>query len=520
MLKNINTQHDWKESFYALMHKQVVYMLMLGFSAGLPLFLIFSSLSLWLREAGIEKSAVTYFSWAALGYSFKFVWAPLVDRLPIPVLTKALGLRRSWLLVSQIFIFMAISFMALTDPSVDEQLVYMALSAVLLGFSSATQDISIDAYRIEAVDADMQAMASAAYMAGYRLGMMLSSAGVLYLATYYGSTAQAYSYEAWSTTYHIVSFFMLVGVLATFLISEPIKRDKEFSHANTEYFGLFVAFIISICVFLAAFNLTSEISSSAKSVLADYIYSKQLSGFFVEVLRLLCAGFITFWLAKSLSKTHLVSNNLIESSYVAPIKTFFNDYGKETAILLLLLIGLYRISDIVLGVIANVFYYDMGFTKIEVADATKLFGLAATIFGGFVGGILAMRFGVMRMLFISALLVVVTNLLFILLFYTGNNLTVLYGVVAMDNLVAGVSTAAFIAFLSSLVNIQFTAIQYAIFSSLMTLVPKVLAGYSGAIVDSLGYVSFFVFSSCLGIPVMFLVYSAGKALAVEQKTEA
>ncbi len=178
MLNKIDAQHSWKESLFALMQKDVMYMLLLGFSAGLPLLLIFSSLSLWLGEAGIEKSAVTYFSWAALGYSFKFVWAPLVDSLPIPFLTRFLGLRRSWLLVSQLSIMLAISIMACTNPAAEDQLIYMALGAVLLGFSSATQDISIDAYRIESVTADMQAIVSSGYMAGYRIGMIVSGAGL------------------------------------------------------------------------------------------------------------------------------------------------------------------------------------------------------------------------------------------------------------------------------------------------------------------------------------------------------
>ncbi len=211
-------------------------------------------------------------------------------------------------------------------------------------------------------------------------------------------------------------------------------------------------------------------------------------------------------------KTRIVNRELIARSYVSPVQQFFDDYGKSTALLLLALIGLYRISDIVLGVISNIFYQDMGYSKTEIADAVKLFGLIMTLVGGFVGGVLAMRLGVMRVLFMGALLVVVTNLLFITLVYSGHNLQVLYTVVAMDNLVAGISSAAFIAFLSSLVNVQFTAMQYAIFSSLMTLIPKALAGYSGSIVDSLGYVPFFIIASAIGLPILVLVYLANKQL--------
>jgi len=512
MLKKIDTQHSWKESLFALMQKDVMYMLLLGFSAGLPLLLIFSSLSLWLVQAGIEKSAVTYFSWAALGYSFKFVWAPLVDSLPIPFLTRLLGLRRSWLLVSQLSIVVAILIMACTNPAIEDQLVYMALGAVLLGFSSATQDISIDAYRIESVTADMQAIVSSGYMAGYRLGMIVAGAGALYLASYFGTTKEAYVYESWRYTYQIMSIFMLVGICATFLISEPIKREKEFSYEPKAYLGLLLAFFIAVCAFIACFVFTSDISSTIKSYLSDLISNKNLAGFLIELFRLALATSVAVLMAKFLIQTRLVSSELIENSYVSPIRQFFQDYGTSTALLLLALIGLYRISDIVLGVIANVFYQDMGFSLDEIAGAVKLFGLLMTLLGGFLGGILAMRYGVMRILFIGALLVVVTNLMFILLLYTDHNLPILYMVVSMDNLVAGISSAAFIAFLSSLVNVQFTAMQYAIFSSLMTLIPKALAGYSGSIVDSLGYVPFFIIASCIGLPILVLVYLANKRL--------
>ena len=512
MLKKIDMQHSWKDSLFALMQKDVLYMLMLGFSAGLPLLLIFSSLSLWLVQAGIEKSAVTYFSWAALGYSFKFVWAPLVDSLPIPILTRLLGLRRSWLLVSQLSIVVAILMMAFTNPALEDQLTYMALGAVILGFSSATQDISIDAYRIESVTADMQAIVSSSYMIGYRLGMIVAGAGALYLANYFGTTKEHYVYNSWRYTYQIMALFMLVGLGATCLISEPIKRDKAFAYEPKAYLGLLFVFSIAVATFIACFIFTSDISQSIKSDLATLMNNKNLAGFVVELMRLVSASSMAIIMAKFLIQTRVVNAELIKNSYVSPIRQFFEEYGSSTALLLLALIGLYRISDIVLGVIANIFYQDMGFSLDEIAGAVKLFGLIMTLLGGALGGILAMRYGVMRILFAGALLVVVTNLMFILLFYAGHHLPMLYVVVSMDNLVAGISSAAFIAFLSSLVNVQFTAMQYAIFSSLMTLIPKALAGYSGSVVDSLGYVPFFIIASCIGLPILVLVYLANKKL--------
>lgn len=513
MLKKIYTKHNWQDSFAALANRQVWYMLLLGFSAGLPLLLIFSSLSLWLREAGIEKSAVTYFSWAALGYSFKFVWAPLVDCLPIPFLTRLLGLRRSWLLLSQFGIAGAILLMAYSDPSLSNELFYMAMGAVLLGFSAATQDISIDAYRIEAVDADMQGLMSASYIAGYRIGMIVAGAGALYIASYFGTTMENYNYTAWFYTYQIMAACMSVGILATFLISEPINRHIEQKYSDNQYLGLLLTFALGVLAFIAFYMVTDDLTIWFKAHLSEIFHGNALASFIVGTIRLVGAVYLSFQVAKLCLKLHWVDKGLLQTSYVLPVKNFFDDYGLKTAGLLLALIGLYRISDIVLGVVSNLFYQDLGFTKVEIANAVKSFGLVMTIFGGFVGGILAMRLGVMRVLFMGAVLVIVTNLLFILLYYAGHNVPLMYVVVAADNLVAGIASAAFVAFLSSLVNIQFTAMQYAIFSSLMTLIPKALAGYSGTVVDLFGYNTFFIIAAALGVPVLFLIYYANRSLA-------
>lgn len=516
-IKSLETSHSWRESLQALFQRHVFYMLLLGFSAGLPLLLIFSSLSLWLGEAGIEKSAVTYFSWAALGYSFKFVWAPLVDCLPIPFLTKTLGLRRSWLLVAQVGIICAIVLMAMSNPALENDLMWMAFGAVLLGFSAATQDISIDAYRIEAVSADLQGLMSSAYIAGYRLGMIVTGAGALYLASYFGSTSEQYNYSAWQLTYFIMALFGFVGVVATFLIQEPIKRASEFTHSANEYLGLLGAFVICATGFVACFYVSGDALQPAKDALAVLLNNHAFSGFLIELLRLALALLVVFLLGRLTVRLGIANRQMLTSSYVSPIKQFFDDYGVKTAWLLLALIGLYRISDIVLGVMSNLFYQDLGFTKIEIANAVKFFGLLMTIIGGFLGGVLVMRIGVMRILWFSALLVVVTNLMFVLLYFTGKNIPVLYAVVSADNLVAGIATAAFIAFLSSLVNVQFTAMQYAIFSSLMTLIPKVLAGYSGSIVENIGYPGFFIFTGLIGVPILALVILVQKSLEARDK---
>jgi len=206
-------------------------------------------------------------------------------------------------------------------------------------------------------------------------------------------------------------------------------------------------------------------------------------------------------------------------SYLAPVADFFNRYGVFLAWLILALIGLYRISDIVLGVISNVFYQDLGFTKIEIASVVKTFGLFMTIAGGFLGGFLSIRYGVLKILFMGALLSSLTNLLFMALAGMGHNLPMLYLVISADNLAGGLASAAFVAFLSSLTNIRFTAIQYAIFTSLMTLVPKVFGGYSGTIVDTLGYSTFFLITALIGVPVLILVWLSGKYLGMKENTD-
>ena len=509
------TAETWSESIKAFCHPRVVTMLFLGISAGIPLLLIFSSLSLWLREAGVDRSAVTYFSWAALGYSFKFVWAPLVDKLPLPVLTKWLGRRRSWLLLSQLMIMLAISMMALIDPATGT-LSAMAWAAVFLGFSAATQDIVIDAYRIESADSDLQTLMASSYIAGYRIGMLLAGAGALYLASYFGSTKDIYNYQAWQSTYLIMAAVMLIGVFTALLIAEPDERqNNELVHSTKDYFSFLVLFALAVAGFIAAFYASAELAQTAKSTLSALFANYNLASFIVELCRLVLALAFAGLVAKLLVSVGVVQQQQVSQTYIAPVKDFFDRYGLSLAFLLLALVGLYRISDIVLGVIANVFYQDLGFSKPVIASVVKSFGLAMTILGGFLGGLLAVRFGVMPILFVGAVLSALTNLLFMLLAQMGHDITMLYVVIAADNLSAGLASAAFIAFLSSLTNISFTAMQYAIFSSLMTLLPKILGGYSGSMVESIGYEQFFLITAVMGLPVLLLIVFANKYLDIK-----
>ena len=505
---------NWQQSIRAFLHPRVITMLFFGFSAGIPLLLIFSTLGLWLREAGLERSAVTFFSWAALGYSFKFVWAPIVDFLPLPFLSQYLGRRRSWILVSQIAIIISISLMALTDPSMgDLQLKMMAFAAIALGFSSATQDIVIDAYRIESAPPDLQALMSSTYIAGYRIGMLISGAGSLLLASFFGSEMHSYNYDAWRFTYFFMGFFMLIGIITTLIVNEP-KEYKviEKKYSNYTYIRFFLIFIIAILCFIGVFLLSSEISIHLKNTIQTIVINQNLSNFIIELLRLSLSLIVALSVTILSIKINFVNKQVFMESYIAPLIDFFQRYGLKLAILLLVLICLYRISDIMLGVISNIFYQDLGFSKIEIASIVKTFGLIMTIIGGFLGGILSLRFGIMKILYLGALLTVATNLLFMLLSIYGYNIPLLYFVISADNLSAGIASAAFVAFLSRLTNVSYTAMQYAIFSSLMTLIPKITGGYSGSIVENIGYTNFFFIASLLGIPVLLVMFFTNKYL--------
>ena len=506
---------SWRESFVTLKQPQVISMLFLGISAGIPLLLIFSSLSLWLREAGVDRSAVTYFSWAALGYSFKFVWAPLVDRLSVPILTAWLGRRRSWLLLSQLMVIVSITAMALIDPA-SQPLTGMAIAAVFLGFSAATQDIVIDAYRIESAEDKLQAMMSASYIAGYRIGMLIAGAGALYMAAYLGSTTDQYNYLAWQATYLVMAATMFIGLATTLLISEPTLTDSQSKPVKNEM-GFLLLFACCVLGFIGCYVISADFSQLIGQKLQQYIDNTLFVAFVIELLRLVSALCVAIAIAKLLIKAHIVEQTQFQKAYIDPVNDFFQRYGLTLAWTLLVLIGFYRISDIVLGVISNVFYQDLGFSKTAIANAVKMFGLLMTIVGGFFGGILAIRFGVIKILFLGAALSSATNLLFVVLAQAGQDINLLYVVVAADNLSAGLASAAFVAFLSSLTNISFTATQYAIFSSLMTLLPKVIGGYSGSIVEGVGYEMFFTITALMGLPVLLLIAHIGKQFNNKQQ---
>ncbi len=413
-------------------------MLCLGFSAGLPLLLVLGTLSFRLREAGIDRSTIGFLSWVGLAYGFKWVWSPLVDRLPLPGLNRWLGRRRSWLLLAQCVVMAGLVGMALLDPQ--QALEPVVWCALVVAFGSATQDIALDAYRIESADPQHQAALAACYQTGYRLAMIWAGAGVLWVAARAaGSHDNSYLHSAWQTAYLVMAASMSLGLVTVLLSPEPAKREMAPARNAAE------------------------------------------------------------WLRGAL---------------IEPFAEFIRRYRWQAA-LILGLIAVYRISDVVMGIMANPFYVDMGYTKDEVAAVTKVFGVVMTLLGAFIGGVMSLRWGVMRILMWGAVLSALTNLLFAWLATRGHDLTALVWVISADNLASGIASAAFIAYLSGLTNVNYSATQYALFSSMMLLAPKWLAGFSGVYVDAHGYEAFFTSTALLGAPVLVLVWLASRVLPVD-----
>ena len=479
------------KSINIFFEKKPLKMICLGFSSGLPILLVFSTLSVWLVKAGISRSTVTLFSWAGFAYAFKYLWSPLVDNYKLPIFKK-FGHRRSWLLFSQFLIISALILTAFTDPK--ESLFFTALFITILAFFSATQDILIDAFRIESAPQSLQGPLSSMYIAGYRIAMLVAGAGSLWLASFFGT--EIYDQNVWKKVYLIMSLFMIVGVFATFISDEP-KLKRNLNSDNH------VKFLITIFIAVIGFiYLYSVIDSpfEKKDVLINFLFS---------LSRLIICFVFSYLIISLLILIQFAPKNKISKSYMGPILNFIQRYGKF-AFLILILISLYRIADIVMGVMANIFYLEKGYKISDIATYSKFFGVFATIFGGFIGGYCSYKIGTMKCLFFGALIAALSNLLFAWLAVSPISINFLIAVITADNISSGFAGAAFVIYLSGLTSIKFTATQYALFSSIMLFLPKLIAGYAGSWVDIMGYPYFFSLTALLGLPVLILIFWISK----------
>lgn len=429
---------SWREALSVYFHLRVASMLFLGFSAGLPFLLVFTTLTAWLTEAGVSRASIGFFSWIGITYSIKVLWAPVVDRLSLPIFGTLLGRRRSWMLLAQLMIAGGLVGMALTNPVQD--LGWVAVFALLVAFGSATQDVAIDAWRIEAASVERQAAMSAVYVFSYRIALLVAGAGALHLV----------GWASWPGVYLIMALLMGVGMVAVLLSGEPKLAPQ------------------SEAVYL-------------EQRVQDYLARSE------HVAPALRHGIA--WLI---------------GAVVCPFMDFFQRFGRQ-AILLLLIIGCFRITDISMGAMALPFYLDLGFSREEIANIAGIYGVAMTIFGGVTGGLLVPRYGLLPVLLAGAVLAAATNLLFSLMAVVGTENWMLMITISGDNFGGGLAMAVLIAWMSSLVNTSYTATQYALFSSLMTLPGKFIGGFSGLVVEAHGYFSFFIYVALLGVPAIVLV---------------
>ena len=422
---------SWRSAAAVYLRPRLLLILALGFASGLPLALTFGTLTFWLAEEGVSKSAIGLFALVGTAYTLKFLWSPLMDQLPLPPLTTWLGRRRGWLLATQIALIVTMIGLGQTAPSVDPG--WTAFWAVALAFASASQDIVIDAYRVEILSDEEQGVGAANIVFGYRVGMLVSGAGALYVA----------SVAPWSVVYSVMAACMGLGVLATLLAKEPERRPSP-----------------------------AVAGSPAQRVLA--------------------------WLKRAVFE---------------PFAEFLTRPGWVTFLLFVLL---YKLGDAAVGIMANPLYVDLGFSKTEVASVVKLFGLAATLVGAFVGGMMIAKLGLIRALWICGALQLLSNLAFSGLALIGHNVTALAATIAFENLAGGMGTTAFVAFLAALCNRNYTATQYALLSSFMAVARTFMAAPGGFIAEQVDWPWYFLFTAIAAVPGLLLIVLLQRRLTSER----
>ena len=410
-------------AFEVYLDRRIIAILFLGFSSGLPLMLVLATLTAWLSSAGVSKGMIGLFAYALAPYTLKFVWAPLMDRVPLPWLTRLLGRRRGWLLLSQVGLILAILGLASTDPAAN--LEATAVMALLVAFMSASQDIVVDAYRIEILEEDKLGAGAAVVVLGYRIAMWVATAGALVIAWFWG----------YPMAYTAMACLVLVGVVTVLLNPEPEGSKTAAPRGE-------------------------------RPALA--------------------------W---------------INEVVIEPFRDFLERNGLRTALIILAFISLYKASDVLIAQMAFPFYLDVGFNELEIGWVSGTFGLFCTFGGSFLMGAMIYRFGIVPGLFVAGLLQMASNLMFALQAYVGADLALFHVTILIENASGGMGTTAFVAYLSSLCNVRYTAVQYALLTSFMQLLGKFLiTPSSGFLVDWMGWIPFFLLSMAAGLPALALLW--------------
>lgn len=507
----VTRDKSWLETFAAFFERRLIAVLFLGFASGLPLALTGATLQARLTEAGADLTTIGFFALVAVAYSLKFLWSPMIDRSMPPGPFQKLGHRRGWTLLFQLLLIVAISLFGFANPAISP--FATAAMAVLVAFLSASQDIVIDAYRIEVLDDNQQGAGAAMIQYGYRFGMLASGAGALFVAEY------AYRYFAgvdvaaepgtadpnavnlsWVVTFIVMAALMIVGVVTTLLVREPPNRRPPAPAIEGEAgFGL---------------RLMAIASMTVVAILAFLAVKKGLSqldwpNWALNAIATLVAAAVPVAIVMSLPKPRVGGNRQYQAIHIwlenAVVKPFREVAKRDGWQLILLFIVLFKLGDAVLGNMATTFYLNIGFTKPEIAEISKVFGLVATLLGVWVGSLLVTKWGMGKSLLLTGVLQLVSNLMFSWQAHVGNDINWLYLTIAIENFTGGMGSAAFVAYISRLCNLQFTATQYALFSSLAVVGRTVIASPMGGIAETIGWVDYFLLSTAMAIPGMLLL---------------
>ena len=416
-MENLSNKPSWKNTINAVLSKKVFILLTLGFSAGLPFLLVFSTLQAWLKEANVENVTIGFISWVAITYTLKFSWAPFLDRFNLPFFNIFFGRRRSWLIFSQIMTSVSIFMLANITPN-SENLLLFSFFAFLVAFFSATQDVALDAYRIEIGKKEEQGILGASYQLGYRIALITSGAFALVIA-------DNYSFEI---SYKFMAALMMVGVFSTILAPEPSETSKKLE----------------------------------------------------------------------------IKGNLLFALYIEPLRDLLLRH--KNAVLIIMLILLYRASDLSMAPMAMPFYKDIGFTLTEIAYVAKTFGVIMSIVGVIIGGILWKKLGGINALLFGSIMIASTTLMFFLMSINEKNMDLFIATIALDNFTSGFAGTLMIAYLSSLTNKAYAGLQYAALFGLLMIPGKILAGFSGLFQEAFGYSGLFLASAAIGIPAILISY--------------
>ena len=416
-MENLSNKPSWKNTINAVLSKKVFILLTLGFSAGLPFLLVFSTLQAWLKEANVENVTIGFISWVAITYTLKFSWAPFLDRFNLPLFNIFFGRRRSWLIFSQIMTGVSIFMLANITPN-SENLILFSFFAFLVAFFSATQDVALDAYRIEIGKKEEQGILGASYQLGYRIALITSGAFALVIA-------DNYSFEI---SYKFMAALMMVGVFSTILAPEPSETAKKLE----------------------------------------------------------------------------IKGNLLFALYIEPLRDLLLRH--KNAVLIIMLILLYRASDLSMAPMAMPFYKDIGFTLTEIAYVAKTFGVIMSIVGVIIGGILWKKLGGINALLFGSIMIASTTLMFFLMSINEKNMDLFIATIALDNFTSGFAGTLMIAYLSSLTNKAYAGLQYAALFGLLMIPGKILAGFSGLFQEAFGYSGLFLASAAIGIPAILISY--------------